>query len=219
MTYGPRLPEPIRLRQIDDSNRNDHTRLYADDVCYFLYEYTSGRNYSFSATNSLISNLKKKPSISSQNEIYYKNRDVTQCARSFVGSLNPEWLKQVTLVPVPGSKAIGHLDYDNRIDRMCRSMGHSVDVRNLVVQIDSTVAAHEAGSGDRVTVAELLALYHIDEALVAPPPAILGIVDDVLTAGTHFRAMHRILTERFPGVAIAGLFIARRVFPNDEDVE
>jgi hypothetical protein len=41
----------------------------------------------------------------------------------------------------------------------------------------------------------------------------MAILDDVLTAGTHFRAMSIVLSQRFPGVPIVGLFIARRVFP------
>jgi hypothetical protein len=62
-------------------------------------------------------------------------------------------------------------------------------------------------------VADLLGVYEIDESIAAPPPTKIGIVDDVLTAGTHFRALQIKLNERFPGVPVVGLFIARRVFP------
>ena len=37
------------------------------------------------------------------------------------------------------------------------------------------------------------------------------VVDDVLTAGTHFRAAKSILGARFSDTRIIGLFIARRV--------
>lgn len=87
------------------------------------------------------------------------------------------------------------------------------DVRRLVRQSTSTAASHES-SGDRVTVGELLELYSIDETLTAPPPKQIGIVDDMLTAGVHYRAMHEMLSGRFPGVPISGLFIARRIFPS-----
>ena len=49
-----------------------------------------------------------------------------------------------------------------------------------------------------------------------PFPREIGIVDDVLTAGTHYRAMHDTLRERFPQVPIIGIFIARRVFPEPD---
>ena len=90
-----------------------------------------------------------------------------------------------------------------------------IDVRPLVVQAASTTAAHEAGDGERITVAELLAVYRIDEAQCHPAPTTIWIMDDVLTAGTHYRAMHHVLAARFPGVPIYGVFLARRVFAND----
>ena len=52
----------MRFREIDDSNRLDHFHLTATDKCFFLYGYTAGEGYGYSDTNSLISNLKKKPS-------------------------------------------------------------------------------------------------------------------------------------------------------------
>lgn len=86
-------------------------------------------------------------------------------------------------------------------------------MRELVVQTASLEAAHESDVRPRVQ--DLLDVYEIDEAVATPAPARIRIVDDVLTAGTHYRAMHTILSDRFPGVPIVGFFIARRVFAND----
>jgi hypothetical protein len=117
---------------------------------------------------------------------------------------------------MPGSKAADHPEYDDRMERICRLMRQPApDVRALVRQAASTTASHEAGQGDRVTVEYLLDLYSIDETIAAPAPQAIGIVDDVLTAGTHYRAMHTVLAARFPNVPIIGLFVARRVFPED----
>jgi hypothetical protein len=80
----------------------------------------------------------------------------------------------------------------------------------------STAAAHEAGSGERPSVEDLLAIYEIDETLAQPAPTAIGIFDDVLTAGTHYRAMEITLRNCFPGVPIFGIFIARRVFPTSD---
>jgi predicted amidophosphoribosyltransferase len=68
-----------------------------------------------------------------------------------------------------------------------------------------------------VTVEDLLSVYRIDETIALPPPRAIGIIDDVLTAGTHFRAMDTVLRARFPEVPITGMFIARRVFPSAAD--
>jgi hypothetical protein len=65
--------------------------------------------------------------------------------------------------------------------------------RNRVVQNGSTAAAHEAGPGERVTIEQLLALYEIDETLAVPAPTTIGVLDDVLTAGTHFRGWRQSL--------------------------
>lgn len=210
------MVDVVRLSLIDDTSRGDHYHLTAEDVCYYLYEYTSHRDYSFSATNNLISNLKKKPSHAGQAHYWYKGQAIGICARALGGALNPEWLGGATLVPVPGSKAHDHPEYDDRVERICRLLRQPPpDVRALVRQGASTNASHEVGQGERVTVDQLLDVYTIDEALAQPPPRAIGIVDDVLTAGTHYRAMHTILSNQFPGVPITGLFVARRVFPDE----
>ncbi len=213
----------MRLSEIDGSNRADHARLQDDDKCLFMFEYTSGRDYSFSATNNLINNLKKKPTASLA-QLRYKSGAISACAAELREALNPKWLDIATIVPVPGSKAADHLDFDNRIERVAQLIRPNVDVRNLVTQEGSTTAAHEVGlGGNRVTVNELVALYKINEDLAEPTPRAIGVLDDVLTAGTHFRAMKIVLSHRFPGVPITGLFVARRVFPpaalDLEDVE
>jgi hypothetical protein len=206
------LADGPRLRKIDEQSRADHTRLSADDECYFLYEYTSGRNYSFSATNNLISNLKKKPG---SGGYQYKGQAIGQSARAFASAINSKWLDGATLVPVPPSKKRGDPDYDERISQICRRIraSPSLDVRELVVQQTSLPAAHES-PGQRPSVEDLLVVYKIDEQLTDPVPRWIGIFDDVLTAGTHFVAVKRILSARFPRIPFFGFFIARRVFPN-----
>ncbi|WP_221133338.1 hypothetical protein [Rhizobium lentis] len=208
------------LTQIDESTRGDHTRILDTDTCYHIFEYTSRKRYDFSSTNNLISNLKKKPSTSGTPAYKYKIRAINECAESLKQVLNPNWLKTGTMVPVPCSKVRGHPDYDDRMERICRAVSEEADVRNLIFQSDSTMASHEAGDGDRLTVEDLLAVYRVNEALAAPAPTSIAIVDDVLTVGTHYRAMHTILSQRFPQAQIYGIFIARRVFPDPfEDLE
>jgi hypothetical protein len=56
----------------------------------------------------------------------------------------------------------------------------------LVVQTQSIDAAHE--SLERPSVEQLFAVYEIDETLAQPTPHAIGVVDDVMTAGTHFVA-------------------------------
>ena len=210
-TYGKPLADGPRLRKIDDQSRPDHYNLTADDNCLYLYEYTSGKDYSFSATNSLISNLKKKRD---SRGYHYKAHAIGDAARAFAAAINPQWLDGATLVPVPPSKAKIDPDYDDRMCQVCRQIRFAppLDMRELVVQRNSLPSAHE--SPQRPSVDDLLREYAIDENLTKTRPRWIGVFDDVLTAGTHFVAMRRLLAGRFPGVPITGFFIARRVFPN-----
>lgn len=182
----------------------------------FLWEKTSGRDYTFSDTNNLISNLKKSVN-SSPGQLYYKNQAIIRCARSMREAINDKWLEIGTLVPVPPSKAPTHPLYDNRMEQVCNLIWPGVaDVRNLVVQNTSMQASHERGQGQpRITKDELIASYTIEESFANPAPTSIAIVDDMLTAGTHYRAMHYVLSRRFPEAQIVGMFVARRIFPDD----
>ena len=203
----------IRFSLIDETNIEDHTRLSCDDKCFFLYEYTPREGFSFSDTNSLILNLKKKPSIKHRPEYRHKRLALQRCSALLRDALAAPFLSSATLVPVPPSKARDHPDYDDRVEQICRGIGPNVDVRPLVRQNVSMEAAHMSGAGPRPTIDDLLFAYEIDESHAVPDPISIGIVDDVLTAGTHFKAVQQVLTARFPQASIYGIFIARRVLP------
>lgn len=213
------MPDELnqRLRTIDKTTRELHWHLSETDEVLYWREYTSDRDYSYSNTNQLIANLKKEPT-RPPNQLRHKEEAITRTANYFSSILSPRWLAQATLVPVPCSKAKGHAEYDDRMTRICRGIrfdnGKVPDVRELVTVTQSMVAAHKRTRAERrPTVGELEAIYRIDETLANPAPTIIGIVDDVITAGTHFRAMSNLLRRRFPNTKIIGLFVARRVFP------
>lgn len=211
------MADQPRFRRIDSTNIGDHYHLTPDDVCYFLFEYTAQKKYDYSATNNLISNLKKKPGSSSFAELRYKAAAIQQCAGYISAAVNRDNLPGWTIVPIPPSKQKSGPAYDDRLLRVCKLIGAPapLDIRELVIQAQSTVAAHEAAPGQRPTVEALVAIYSIDESIALPPPKSILLVDDVLTAGTHYRAMHTVLSRRFPDVPIHAMFIARRVFPPD----
>lgn len=207
----------IYFQKIDENNRGDHPHLTSDDEIYFLREYTSGQNFKFSTANNIISNLKKKPSKSHLAEYSHKIRAMKECAEELSGAIHIDWLKTATLVPVPSSKIPGDPEHDDRMGRICRAIKPSTDVREIVRQKSSIKAAHECTPGERPKVQDLLNVYEIDESKTNPIPISIGIVDDVMTAGTHYRAMQMTLSRRFPGVPIVGFFIARRIFPPVSD--
>jgi hypothetical protein len=202
---------PQRFTKIDGLTRPDHWYLTSDDECYFLGEYTARKGYSFSATNQLILNFKKRMDLRNTNQWYWKERAIDNVARAFRGAIQDKGLDMLTFVPVPPSKARDHPLYDDRLRRMLAAIRPSrpVDFRELIEQGQSTDAAHE--SDTRPTPEALAALYRMNETLLAPKPQLIAVVDDLLTTGCHFRAARSLIAPLFPDVNIVGLFIARRV--------
>lgn len=209
------MPVPSRFQKVEEDILFDHARLTPQDQCYFLAEYTAGRNWEF-GNNGLITNLKKKPQFKDTPSWKYKKRAISDCAVALGRAIGPAWLRGGTLIPVPPSKAKDDPEYDDRMTQVLTSIniGFPVDVRELVIQTQSLRRSHASGE-NRVTVDELLDVYQIDESLADPAPTAIAVVDDVLTAGTHYKAMQTILSQRFPDIPIFGIFIARRVFAND----
>ena len=214
--FGSILASP-RLLKIDEINIGDHPLLGSDDDCYHFLEFTSGAGYAGSRGNQLIMNLKKSPLRRGRREYRYKDRAIRECSTWMGDAVSDDWLRVGTLVPIPPSKSRDDREYDDRMVRVLNGIQKPfpVDVRELVVQTETVRAAHESPD-DRPPVDELIAIYEIDESQAEPTPQGIAIVDDVLTAGVHYKAMHRVLSGRFPGVPVVGLFITRRVFSTAE---
>lgn len=216
-----RLPSDIiHLIQVDQLLLSDHYYLDPHDSCFFFYEYTPREGYNYNDSNRLISNLKKSPLKKRLPEYRYKYDAINKCA---------EWLRSIydskdywqnsTFVPIPSSKCMEDPEYDDRIVQICKGMSPNADVRSIIVQTKTTIASHTVKDGERLKPEQLLALYRIDENLCNPPPKHIIIVDDMLTTGSHFKAMKTILQKRFPGTPIEGVFITRRRILPDKDNE
>lgn len=88
--------------------------------------------------------------------------------------------------------------------------GETLDVRELITQTGNIRAAHSAAT--RLRPEEIATHYAVDESAADPFPKEIILFDDVLTTGAHFKAAKKLLGERFPGIRIIGVFIARRTF-------
>jgi len=207
----------MALLQIDETTRPDHYFLGADDLCWYGGDYTARGGFGCSPINNLVSNFKKSVLKRDLPEYYYKERAIASVGLDFAGSFAPVTFAQATFVPIPPSKAPDHAEYDNRMTLALTCMANAVrashridaDVRELVIQQGSYAASH-TNPQHRMQPRDLVPLYAINEALIGRIPTNILIVDDVLTTGSHFVAMKSVLSQRFPGVWIGGLFIARR---------
>ena len=87
------------------------------------------------------------------------------------------------------------------------------DIKELVYKtVDHTSKENGLPPEDRA------ADFIIDEALADPAPSRIILFDDVLTTGSHFKAMQLVLSGRFSGVPIMGVFLARRLMPPEPSV-
>ncbi|HEX8268742.1 MAG TPA: hypothetical protein VF581_02520 [Flavobacterium sp.] len=199
--------------KIDELTIEDHyyLTLGEDDCYYFGSYYKDYRNPSPDNDHSLISNLKKKPSMALLPGYHYKNAAIIKVAAFFNASFSDEKLQSVTLVPIPPSKIKGHAEYDDRMLKILQIAfkGRSADIRELVEQIESTESTHTLGV--RLTISEIEGNIRINENLADALKETIFLVDDVLTSGTHFKAIKNVLTKRFPNVRVAGIFVCRRV--------
>lgn len=203
---------PSRLTEIDDLTRKDHTFLEDADECLFFGEYTARKGFAHSPTNQLILNFKKPMERRNSPDWRYKTQAINKVANAFSNEITSDF-STLTLVPIPPSKLKTDPQYDDRMMNMLRALrapaGIAPDIRELILQSQPMRAAHD--NNDRPRPDELEKIYQINQVLSQPNPTWIAVIDDVLTTGSHFRAMSNVLRRRFPEARITGLFIARRV--------
>ncbi len=206
----------FRLTRIDELIRDQHYHLEDGDLCYFFGEYTARQGAAYSETNQLIMNLKKGNERRGLPDYRYKGIAIERVARMITSTIGN--LHEYTFVPVPPSKCQTDAAYDDRMTailRIAQTLKPVMDYRELVLQNASTVASH-ASTANRPTPEEIMANYRLDENLQAGCRDNIVIFDDVLTAGSHFKAMKRFLQQSFPEASVLGLFVARTT--RDADV-
>jgi predicted amidophosphoribosyltransferase len=212
------MPSEISFRQIDELTREDHHHLAPEDRCYFLREYTSHKGFNYSETNQLISNFKKKPSRRGHSDWKYKGQAIRQIIAELAAVLPAGAFRQDTaIVPIPPSKVEGHPEYDDRMIQVakgvCIARGTCLDLLRCRQSMD---AAHE--SEVRPSLGELEDNLQVVPSAAPPGLRRIVLLDDVLTAGTHFKAAQRII-QRALSLEVFGVFAARRIFANDHDRE
>lgn len=208
-----------RLQKIDELSLPDHYNICKDDECYFILSYTSGKGFNYNHDNSLISNLKKGMDKKGKPEWVYKCRAIKECAQYLkevdIQSAFPE---EITLVPIPPSKAKSDPEYDNRLSQVLHeAFGDEFDIRELIIQKESTQSSHT--SDEKRDPKKIAQNYEINETEARGVKNCIILFDDVLTTGAHFKAAESVLLKSFPDCKIKGLFIARRVYEQIDDFD
>jgi len=201
----------MRLQVVSDAHLSEHHHLTSDDDCYFFGEFTAGRD-NWTPVKSLVHNLKKLPGEVGYSP--YKAEAIEKAINYLAGIINSNSIEKITLVPVPPSKRSDDPKFDDRIWTVLCGLqeklkgSYRLDIRKLIYQTESYQASHT--TVNRITPQELEDIYRVDEDSALPEPSMIIVIDDVLTSGCHYRAMHSVLSKRFPSAKIKGIFLARR---------
>jgi hypothetical protein len=203
-----------KLTKIDDLYRGDYAYLDESDSCYFLREYLGGMGYEGGETNQLIANFKIKPSVRTENphRWRWKLQAIDEIANELGAALGKAFLTgKYTLIPIPPSKSRDDPEFDDRMLQvlrvMCRNSPYA-DVRDMIIQRESMDADHTR-DGPRAPPHQRARYYDFDQVIVDPPATRIVLFDDLITTGSHFKALKQRLREIYPGAQIYGIFVAR----------
>ena len=143
----------------------------------------------------------------------YKNQAIQTIGDTFRGILGQENIERGIWVPIPPSKHRSHEEYDDRMLRVLQCMGRdfNIDIREMITVRETRIASHQ--SDIRPSVEGIKNNLLLDSSAFHDLPSKpIALFDDIITAGTHFKACQQLILEYQPNAKIIGVFVARRVF-------
>ena len=185
--------------------------LKSSDVCYYLYEYASGKGYEHSDSNRQIMNFKKPISKKDTNEWKHRNDAIKNFAQILHSQLNG---KAFTIIPCPTSKRIDDPNYNDRLIKLCEELGKlsvNYDIQQCIITTKSHEEMHlHKGQRDPAIISQYIEWV---EPTRIPNEWVI-LIDDVYTSGAHFRAYSDLATKHLlkHGCRIAGVFLAKSTY-------
>ncbi len=189
--------------------------LFADEL-YSTGDFTIGKHAEHSPMNALIHNYKKKPTRKGQPDWPFKEESIKVAADRFRISILQtigirDRFKKAILVPTPPSHAKNSPEYDDRNLNLLTYLNSHSDIRELILQKESREPLHKSRARNPK---ELEMNYYLNPSTnLDLGDSEVWLFDDVLTKGTHFRAMSDFLRSHYPNVKTVGFYIARSVYP------
>lgn len=205
-----------KLLKIDKTTLSQHNHLSSDDQCFHIFSYRPKVGFNH-GSNSLILNFKKSMDRKSFPEWRYKAQAIKEISKYFRDVFPLDYLLNCTLIPIPPSKIEGDILYDDRMLQVLNGLypNQGLDIRPLLQLTENYTPSHISSSA-RITPQELKQKININtELLDIPLKNTIIIFDDVIAAGTHFKACKEILLDYTPSLDIYGVFVARREIIDD----
>lgn len=215
----------LRLQKVDELSIADHYYLEPSDECWYFGEYTAYKDWSFSKTNQLVKNFKKKMSLQGTNQWQYKMLAIREVGQLIAGTINRDRLNGVIFVPIPPSKIRTDPEFDPRITQ---ALSQASNFLNVALPISECITQRSNAEPDhlsgvpRLTPQERAESYDIHIERIPNNTNVVVIVDDVITSGSHYKGAEIAIRRILPNASFAGLFIARTVRDNcnlDDDFD
>lgn len=206
----------FRLQKVDELSFRDHYHLENGDECWYFGEYTAYQDWSFSDTNQLIKNFKKKMSLRGTPQWPHKINAIRKVGELLASALNPN-LTGVILIPVPPSRIVGDPEYDPRLmdalNVASRRLGRRLPTCECISLLQNAEPDHESDT-TRLYPVERARAYRLHPELIPQGVTSAVIFDDVLTTGSHFKGAEIAIKSMIPNVRVSGIFVSRRVHEN-----
>lgn len=212
-------PVPRSLRLLDKANLDEYRYISPDDKCLYIWERMSqvkAGEWDDYPANNLISNLQIPVSCKTDNPSRYKHKATAiQYAAQALSQLLKDLRDGFTCVPVPPSKVAQDAGYDARLLRVLKAIQPPLgDIRELLL-----LTRNHDSKQKGLSPQDRMQDYAINESQASPGPKVIVVFDDVLTTGSHFKAIKYLLQKRFPSASIYGIFLTRAVRQStDEDI-
>lgn len=200
----PNAP-PVRWKRTDATDDLKYCPHHEQFSLIYAREYAIGRGFSYSETNSLISNLKASPL--STNRKHYKQQAIEHFARELVQLIGET---ELILIPNPPSKTAIHPEYDDRIVQVARKVETACEGVEVAELLRRSRDAKAASSGGGRTVEKRKSTLQVDADLareLSKRSRAVFLLDDMLTSGSSFEAARQLLEPY--GLDVFGLFWAR----------
>ncbi len=206
------MSSELKWQKIDKTAYNRPHYLGDDDECWYLMEYQSGKGYSASPANQLVSNFKKDHKYRNQDSWKYKLSAVKTFAEHLSKLFDPN--HEFVISFIPSSKKKGDPEYDERFEMLrdeLLKLNLKIRFEEPITVKGSRASAHSSVS--RPKPEEIKATYQWN-GFQNPPSQYLILVDDVITSGSQFRGYSDIVIQNHPNLKVIGVFWAKTSWPS-----
>ena len=182
--------------------------LKKSDICFHARDFISGEGYNYCETNDLISNFKKSGERKKNvDEWKHRNDAILRFKEEILHLFKEVNQKTVTAMAMPSSKKEDHPGYNNRFEDLFKTLKLNIDIiEECPVKIKNNIkASSQGGTREPKDIKNNYIWMDFKEKI----PKVLWVFDDVITMGTHFRAISDFLrSNQYQGL-IVGVIWAR----------